>query len=272
MEESDGFLTQFSIRFLNCVWESAFPLHFPGDGKNVGKAGEDKTKEWFCMKANFFRMLALCEKDILDKDWFQDVNGVYRSYGNKTQEAVLRLVAYIEDGGVFHAKVPVFICRNWRMSPKELTELWETETGRQKRVDTFRGQVSEASVQLYSIFGDGIFEDLLLDDTETARSVSGTVSILKAGDTGFAGLESAEVLGYLTGRAVTKKFGLDECADEIRLLRKYCRPAVRKELAKVDLEKLCYLKSVLDQPLLDKDTKCMNNEKSELLRMIGGVK
>lgn len=224
------------------------------------------------MKANFFRMLALCKKDILDKDLFQDVNGVYRSYSNKTREAVLRLVAYIEGGGVFHAKVPVFICRNWRMRPKGLTELWETETGKKKREDTFRGQVSEASVRLYSIFGDDVFENLLLDDTETARSVSGTISILKAGDTGFSGLESAEVLGYLTGHGVAKKFGLDEWADEIRLLRRYCKPAIQRELAKVDLEKLCYLKSVLDQPLLDKDTKCMNSEKSELLRLIGGVK
>lgn len=64
------------------------------------------------MKANFFRMLALCEKEILVKDWFQDENGVYRSYSNKTKEAVMRLIGHVEAGSVFHAKVPVFICRN----------------------------------------------------------------------------------------------------------------------------------------------------------------
>lgn len=224
------------------------------------------------MKANFFRMLVLCKKYIVDEDSFKDEKGAYREYGAKTKEAFHRLVGHIESGSVFHAKVPVFICRNWRMRPKELTELWESETGKKKREDTFRGQVSEVSVRLYSIFGDDVFENLLLDDIGTARSVSGTISILKAGDTGFSGLESAEVLKYLSGHVVTKKFGLDECADEIRLLRKFCKPAIQKELAKVDLEKLCYLRSVLDQPLLDRDTKCMNSQKSELLRMIGGVK
>lgn len=44
MEESDGFLTQFSIRFLNCDKEAAFPLHFPGDGKMLEKWGKTKQR------------------------------------------------------------------------------------------------------------------------------------------------------------------------------------------------------------------------------------
>lgn len=158
------------------------------------------------------------------------------------------------------------------MRPKELTKQWESETGKCKREDTFRGQVSEASVRLYSIFGEDIFEGLLLDDEETSRNVSGTISILKFGGNGFSGLESAQVVGYLSGHGTVKKFELEECGYEIKLLRKYCKRMVQRDLEKADMEKLCYLKSVLDQPLLDKDTKCINSQKSELLRKIGGVK
>ncbi len=211
----------------------------------------------------FFGVLVLTEKSIARGECDDDGIRLYNE-----------LVEYVESCPFTKSLATKFICKNWRLKPRELTKKWNS-LGFDKSNSTFRSQVSTASKLLYSIFGNinpQIFMTCssLTDSNLTIRNnVNLYLCSLGFEDVSVEGIFIQEVKYYFSNTTYTKDYKLIDIKDELNVLKPLLRPNVYRYLDNVCEDKLKYILSTLDKPLSSVRSRSINKAKLEILRYLG---
>lgn len=187
------------------------------------------------------------------------------------------LVSYVENCPFTRSKATKFICKNWRLKPRELTTKWNSiNMGEDKVSSTFRSQVSTASKLLYAIFGDitpvifTSYDDLSFNDKRSRDHLALCLYSLNFEDVCVDGMFIKEVSGFFEDLTPKKEhYSLIEIKDELELLRPLIKPNVYEYLESGGADKLKYIFSTLNQPLTSVRTRSINVDKLDILRYLG---
>lgn len=179
-----------------------------------------------------------------------------------------KLSGYVENAPFTKSKHTKFICKNWRLSSKELISLWERVSGTIKSPNTFRSQVSTASSMLHSIFPSfsmGIFID---EDNQVLLELISLVDALYEEETYPEDIFISEVTNYFESSLSEKTFSISECQEEIKALKVLRKSNIFHYLDTIDPEKFKFILSVLSSPLSSNRSRSINNDKFELLKLL----
>ena len=214
---------------------------------------------------NFFYSVGQLEEKVL-KDGTYISEGVRKTYSNETKSAVSGIIEYLRGASFTRSKQSAFIARNYSLSTNELVDLWNVDHEPKTSSNTMRGTISVASRSLYAIFGNGVFEELLNDDSARILSV---LAGLGSGSSSFGSLFSDTAVLYVSHCKSdgAKEYTAEELETEVYVLSGFLRSESDRELAVADRGKLAYIKRVLDRPVLS-DGK-LNSVKVALLQSFG---
>lgn len=216
------------------------------------------------MARNYFKAVAEWEQTYL----------VRRSYfATELQKTVvLSLKDYLIKGKYSNSKMASFFGKYYNKSYSQLVSLWEQEFGTVKTEDTIRGQLGALSRQLVDIFGSIDTIDVALrntskDDNKVLDNERrGAEDYLREILTKINGLEQVDDVTGNISFAVDiqkiidlpeseNKFEISDCASEIKLLKALSSKGIEELLNEVSAEKIGYLLKVLDQPLMQTETR-----------------
>lgn len=202
------------------------------------------------MAQNFFKTLANLEGDILGDN--EDRFGVDRV------DVLKKLCSFVSSGYITNSVAEQFICKNFRNDYKGITELWNAiGSNRKKGANTFRSQISTLSSKFYSL--------LKVSDDELNRAFRQTgydekfefikkfMSLYYLDDLSLDSRFSFSLNEYLMGYDYENEYPLDECKDEIALLRFMDSSNLLSVFEACDKDKLAYLLSRMRAPLIYKD-------------------
>ena len=188
------------------------------------------------------------------------------------KNVVIRLRNYIISGVYSNSKVAAFFGKYYNKSYPQLVTLWQQEFGTVKSEDTLRGQRGALSRQLVDLFGsiDSIdaalkkasrVDDKITDDErkeaesflrdllmkinalEQIDEVSGTVSF------------AVDISRLIDLPESTGQFDISDCTAEIKLLKALSTKGIQELLGEVSTKKLGYVLKILDQPLMQTETR-----------------
>lgn len=202
------------------------------------------------MAQNFFKTLANLEGDILGSN--EDRFGIDRV------DVLKKLCSFVSSGYITNSVAEQFICKNFRNDYKGITELWNAVgSNRKKGANTFRSQISTLSSKFYSL--------LKVSDDELNRAFRQTgydekfefikkfMSLYYLDDLSLDSRFSFSLHEYLMGYDYENEYPLDECKDEIALLRFMDSSNLLSVFEACDKDKLAYLLSRMRAPLIYKD-------------------
>lgn len=216
------------------------------------------------MARNYFRAVAEWEQTYL----------VRRSYfATELQKSVvLSLKNYIIKAKYSNSKMAAFFGKYYNKSYSQLVSLWEQEFGTVKSEDTLRGQLGTLSRQLVDILGsvdviDTALKNVSKDNNEILDSERREAeNYLKELLTKINGLEQVDDINGNISFAVDiqkiidlpeseNKYEISDCTSEIKLLKALSSRGIEELLSEVNAEKIGYLLKVLDQPLMQTETR-----------------
>lgn len=216
------------------------------------------------MARNYFRAVAEWEQTYL----------VRRSYfATELQKSVvLSLKNYIIKAKYSNSKMAAFFGKYYNKSYSQLVSLWEQEFGTVKSEDTLRGQLGALSRQLVEILGsvdviDTALKNVSKDNNEILDSERREAeNYLKELLTKINGLEQVDDVTGNISFAVDiqkiidlpeseNKYEISDCTSEIKLLKALSSRGIEELLNEVSAEKIGYLLKVLDQPLMQTETR-----------------
>lgn len=192
---------------------------------------------------NFFKDLVVCEKEL---DRFTNETNL-SDVEMLTRDTFLRLVDFVQSGVFTHSKASKFISQNFRLSLNDLVVLWKTEFGKEKSVNTIRGQVSTTSQELYKLFGVQFSEELINCEPKRVADIlnSFEVSCLT-----FKDIFSDELNTQVAEMYCTEDFSIEDLAAEISVLSKFKKENIKGYLSNLSSSKLAYIKKALDKPIV----------------------
>ncbi len=214
------------------------------------------------MARNYFKAVAEWEQTYL----------VRRSYfATELQKTViLSLKNYLIKAKYSNSRMAAFFGKYYNKTYPQLVSLWEQEFGTVKSKDTLRGQLGALSRQLVDIFGsiDDIDADLIktgkdkISDDERREAENFLRELL----TKINGLEQVDnVTGNISFAVDIQKiidlpesegkFEISDCTSEIKLLKALSSRGIEELLSEVSAEKIGYILKVLDQPLMQTETR-----------------
>ena len=189
---------------------------------------------------------------------YYDSDGNIVRYSQESYETFDRFLNYIERCDFSHKKADKFLCRNWMTPKNQLVELWQQEFGKVKNPDTFRSQLSTLSRELYGLFGEDWAGDFMEDN---ATDVKRRLDLFENQATDFNILAFDDVRKSI--RSTVNTYEIKDLSDEIAFIRKYNKAQYSEEMKQLDLDKMAYIRSILDEPL------CLNGKyntkKAEIL-------
>ena len=216
-------------------------------------------------RKNFFKELRYI-KSCLSQGQYE-ADGKLYNYSKETNAIFNRLVEMVKACPFTNAKASKFVCENWDKSAKEMS-LLGTES---RAEETFRTHISNTSKLLYSllpcfsadIFISESFEKLhelecCMDAMELSFSIPEEVFI-------------SEVCNYIDYRSDSCSFSLEECENEIALLRLLTKSNIYSKLDDIDPEKLSFLLRILNQKTTHIRSHSVNTDKVLLLKELGLV-
>ena len=209
----------------------------------------------------FFRKLKYVEKAYNYETTYYDEEQNPIRYSDTSQNILKKLIKFVESGEFTNKRASKFICKHWRASNKELQSLWEEEFGKLKSDGAFRAQLSTTSHVLYVLFGDDFAYDFMDDNVGYIGEI---IDAYRLGSFTFNSAFGENVGKFVKESKSEKEYEIEELNEEIRVLRKYTKVNLEKEIDKLDKDKLTYIKAIMDEPLTIRDT--INVKKFELLK------
>ncbi len=214
------------------------------------------------MARNYFKAVAEWEQTYLVRCSY---------FATELQKTVvLSLKNYLIKAKYSNSKMAAFFGKYYNKTYPQLVSLWEQEFGTSKSEDTLRGQLGALSRQLVDIFGS-------IDDIDAALIKVGKDKIsdaerreaenfLKELLTKINGLEQVDEVTGNVSFAVDiqkiidlpeseSKFKISDCTSEIKLLKALSSRGIEELLSEVSTEKIGYILKVLDQPLMQTETR-----------------
>ena len=222
---------------------------------------------------SFFENLRIIEKNIADPSSY---------FPSETISLFNDLVSFVEEAAWSNSVSTKFICANWRKSSSEVTKLWnEDHRQKPKSNNTFRSQISTCCTQLYSLLGADVLNIFSLENYRKDGTYSdevriamyrlkSLVSYFSVEDFNFNEFAIQEVSAYTNGGQV-EVFNLDDCANEIEAIKTLRRNSIYSYLDTLDTEKLSYLRSILNSPLMNTSTRKANATKIDLLKRLDTI-
>lgn len=188
------------------------------------------------------------------------------------KNVVLSLKNYIIKAKYSNSKMASFFGKHYNKSYSQLVSLWEQEFGTVKTEDTLRGQLGALSRQLVEILGsidviDTALKNVNKDNNEILDSERREAeNYLRELLTKINGLEQVDDVTGNISFAVDiqkiidlpeseSKFEISDCTSEIKLLKVLSSRGIEELLNEVSAEKIGYILKVLDQPLMQTETR-----------------
>ncbi|MDE7476742.1 MAG: hypothetical protein K2M91_02140 [Lachnospiraceae bacterium] len=216
------------------------------------------------MARNYFKAVAEWENAYVVKHTY--------TASELQKNVIIRLRDYIISGVYSNSKVAVFFGKYYNKSYSQLVVLWKREFGTVKSEDTLRGQRGALSRQLVDMFGSIDSIDAALkkaskvDDKITEDDRKEAETLLKELLTKINALEQVdEVTGnvsfavdiqkFIDLSEPAKQFDISECTAEIKLLKALSTKGIQELLGEVSTKKLGYVLKILDQPLMQTETR-----------------
>lgn len=222
------------------------------------------------MQESFFKKLLYVEKAYNYENTYYDENSIPIKYSDYSQQTLRKLIGFIEQAEFTNKKSSKFICRNWRCKSSELQGLWEREFGKEKSGSAMRTQIMTTSKTLYLLFGEDFAYDFMGQNVSYINEI---IDAYQVGSCTFVNAFPQDISKYLKLGIPSREYKLEELNDEIRVLRGITNVDIEKKLGSLDMDKLSYLKTVMDRPLTLKDG--INMNKVNLLRqfkIVDGIK
>lgn len=210
---------------------------------------------------NFFTRLRVCEDEIL----YSDFSEYEKSFSQKTRNTTARLVAYVENGLFTKSPSAKFIASNFRLSIQDLLKEWEKEFGVLKSSNTIRSQISQASMALYSIFGESFADDLMSDNSFHTSEI---LDAIELGSAKFTDLFQSDLCMRIQS-APARPYKVSELEKELRVLKTLHKVDMRKTLRGLDIDKLMFIRQVLDRNLIVDYQ--LNETKLEILKKLDAL-
>ena len=216
--------------------------------------------------SNFFKELNNCKKVVMEQTGTE-----------YTEETVLILAELIDcvQSGVLCGRSDSyrFICKHYELNASAMANLWRCQTGSEKVSSTFRCQMHNLSSIMYRAFGEGVFELFYSQDMEQLRQLRVKVLALSTKDVSFENIFFFEIADSCkgSGKTLSSELKLEDCKDELKLLRQLKGDRFKKALAGKDAEKLSYIRDVMNQPLVDSETMDINIEKLKVMTALGVI-
>lgn len=215
---------------------------------------------------NFFSELFSAERCILADPFIGHDDA---SYTPETKAVLVRLIQSVVSGRYFpQSEASRYVCKNFRLGASELTKHYNATHDVSKEVSTFRCQISLASEKLYHLFGHGIYQAFMSQDSAKLQRIDNIITLLEMEDYQFADVFFEEVSGACDGYSGVG-FALSECTSELDFLKNIVRFRLLSEMNDLNLAKLRYLKYILDEPIVNYKNLQLNKKKASILVALG---
>lgn len=174
----------------------------------------------------------------------------------ETKTVIDSVVSFVESGVYTDSDVEKFIVANFRLGATEMTKKWnETHFCKQKKVNTFCGQMSLLSSYISSIFQaspDEVFDAFVNNDFKVLNRIYSIVSVYNISNVDvserFRALKS-----FLPDCSEAKSFKLSECQKEFEILKTFDDAVILKILEGADFDKLIFLLNLCKKPLISNE-------------------
>ena len=216
--------------------------------------------------SNFFKELNNCKKAIMEESG--------ASYSSETIQILAELIDCVQSGVLCgRSNSYRFICKHYELNASVMANLWRCQTGSEKVSSTFRCQMHNLSNIMYRAFGEDIFEIFYSQDAERLHQLRVKVLAISTKDVSFENIFFFEIADSCkgSGKTLSSELNLEDCKDELKLLRQLKGDRFKKALAGKDAEKLSYIRDVMNQPLVDSETMDINLEKLKVMTALGVI-
>lgn len=222
------------------------------------------------MKQTFFITLREIKENL-----YNSKNPNYINITDETRQGFKEFTSFVEECALFPGKrfyAIQYVCKHWYLSGNDLHIRYNRETGKQTSNSAFSQTITRASMAYSKVFG--VFDLYEVFDGKHNDSIDDLLLlcdlIVQDVESGLVPIFISEVYDYNT----TKKHGtyaLDECKNEIAILKETTKRAIFDKLDTVDSDKLLYLLDVSKQSLFNTKDDSINQNKFKLLTYLKGA-
>lgn len=221
---------------------------------------------------NFFKELADCEKMIFVEKSCSSCDGEVWEKLKETRHLLARLIQFVESGElVSSSEASKFICKNFRLDSVEMTKAWNIKYQSDKSNNTFRSQISTLSRKFYKLFGHDIYTLFAIQDADGLQKIKVKLNALQSVDISFDDLFFSELSSICRGdgEIASSNLHVEDCNAELEFMRKILKSRFISALGKYDVNKLAYIRYILNTPLVDSKGICINEQKIKMLKALG---
>lgn len=198
---------------------------------------------------------------------------LFRSLSSEAKVALKHLVSFIESGVYSDSDIEKYIARNFRLSAQKLTEDYNSRhLGSPKKPETFRSQISRMSLSLSSILGikSSELNEAFVNGNEVLfQRIEALIHAFSVESIDVA--ERFSLLqGYLPTEISDTKYAIEDCQEELKILRTFDKLMIDRLLSGVNKDKLAFLISELSKPLYTRERSA--GEKSTVISIINEEK
>lgn len=223
------------------------------------------------MAKSFFKNLVVMENVVLsDVPTLLQKDGSYAYYSDQAKQLVVDIREWLLNCDFTKSKTSRFICQNYNKTCEDITNLWNRTAKKAKSIKTFNSQISTLSSHLYVMLGSDCFDIIIQDDSEKMKDVRLRLNLFTE-DITFTDYPIEMFKYYVSENYSGKEYTLEECDQEIKMLKTLRRSTLTEYMEKADKDKLAYLKILLNSPLINQHTKKMNDKKMSLIKMLDGI-
>ena len=223
------------------------------------------------MAKSFFKNLVVMENVVLsDVPTLLQKDGTYVYYSDKAKQLVVDIRSWLLNCDFTKSKTSRFICQNYNKTCEDITNMWNRTAKKPKNIKTFSSQISTLSSHLYTMLGSDCFDIIIRDDAEKLDDVRLRLNLFTE-DITFTDYPIEMFKYYVSENYSGKEYTLEECEQEIKMLKTLRRSTLTEYMEKADKDKLAYLKILLNTPLLNQHTKRINDKKMELIKLLDTV-
>lgn len=214
------------------------------------------------MAKSFFKVLCALEEEVIPSD----------KYSSETKAIVFDVIAFVEGGTITNANIAKFICKNFRLDNKAMLQAYNLSVPSEKAISTstLRSYISRLSNELYDVFGLNIYDIFIKNDLKKQRKIRSLVNISNLRDLSFKDLFIEVVDERASTGLVRSDMTIDDCEEELEVLRTLTKNHLRGIISDLDAGKLAYIKRVMNTPLVN--SKSLNYDKIALLQYFADSK
>ena len=223
------------------------------------------------MSKSFFKNLLVVENLVKSEEpTLLLSDGTYTYYSEDAKNLVIDISNWLLACNFTKSKTSIFICQNYTKDCETITNIWNRTHTKHKSQKTFSSQISTLSSHLYKMLGTNCFDVIIADNKEGMNEVRLRLNLFTE-DITFTDYPIEMFQYYVSDNYSGKEYSLEECSNEIEMLKTLRRSALSEYMEKADSDNLSYLKTVLNTPLLNQHTKKVNEKKLELIKRLDTI-